>query len=182
VTLLPRSSNPKEPWTPYQQQQLEIADHWITTSGRFDGVIDMARVVADAYDGNCDPIAMYPPFDSGDHLHPNAAGQTAMGNSIDPAVLGLPPLPEVAPLIPAQRTPGCDARMPAPSEVLPPPSTAPTTSRGAGGLLAPTTTTVPPPKSSPTPPALAHATTTRGSLATGPPTAGTTAVEASGHP
>jgi lysophospholipase L1-like esterase len=158
VTLLPRSSNPKEPWTPYEQQQLEIADQWILTSGKFDGVIDMAPAVADAYDGTCDPIAMYPPFDSGDHLHPDDAGQTAMGNSIDPTVLGLPRLPQVPPLVPAQRTPACDAQMPVPGASLPPASTAPTTTyAGFGGT---TSTSAPLPKSSPTPPALAGGTTT----------------------
>ncbi|HET6869452.1 MAG TPA: SGNH/GDSL hydrolase family protein [Solirubrobacteraceae bacterium] len=56
----------------------EAVNHWILTSGAFDGVIDFARVVADP----SDPTMMAPQFDSGDHLHPNDAGYQAMANAI----------------------------------------------------------------------------------------------------
>jgi lysophospholipase L1-like esterase len=108
VTLLPRSAG-RWPWSQAQQEELEQVDHWIRSSHAFDGVLDLARAVADVYNGACQPWAMFPPYDSGDHLHPNAAGQVAMANAIDPGVLGLPPLPEVSPLVAATPTRGCVA-------------------------------------------------------------------------
>jgi lysophospholipase L1-like esterase len=52
---------------------------WIRKSGAFDGVVDFDRVVADP----AHPGAIAPPFDSGDHLHPNDAGYKAMAEAID---------------------------------------------------------------------------------------------------
>ncbi len=107
MTLLPRETDTDEYWSPTDQANLLAVDHWIRTSGAFNAVIDTARVAADVYNGQCNPTVMFPPFDSGDHLHPNAAGQTAIANFIQPAVLGLPPLPTVKPLVAASPTPGC---------------------------------------------------------------------------
>jgi lysophospholipase L1-like esterase len=56
----------------------EAVNHWILTSGAFDGVIDFASVVADP----SDPTMMAMKYDSGDHLHPNDAGYQAMANAI----------------------------------------------------------------------------------------------------
>jgi lysophospholipase L1-like esterase len=56
----------------------EAVNHWILTSGAFDGVIDFASVVADP----SDPTMMAAQYDSGDHLHPNDAGYQAMANAI----------------------------------------------------------------------------------------------------
>jgi lysophospholipase L1-like esterase len=56
----------------------EAVNHWIRTSGAFDGVIDFDAVVRDP----SDPLVINPPFDSGDHLHPNDAGYQAMANAI----------------------------------------------------------------------------------------------------
>ena len=109
VTLLPRGPTAKEPWTAPQQAALEQVDAWIRTSHAFDGVLDLAPVAADVFNGACQPTQLFPPFDSGDHLHPNAAGQTALGNAISGASLGLPPLPGVAPLVPVHPTSGCRA-------------------------------------------------------------------------
>jgi lysophospholipase L1-like esterase len=108
VTLLPRSAG-RWPWSPKQQQELEQVDHWIRFSKAFDGVLDLARAVADVYNGACQPWLMFPPYDSGDHLHPNTAGQVAMADAVDPAVLGLPPLPEARPLVATVPTRGCRA-------------------------------------------------------------------------
>lgn len=107
MTLLPRSSDPDEYWSAADQANLVAVDHWIRTSGVFDAVIDTARVTADVYDGRCDPNRLFPPFDSGDHLHPDAAGQTAIADAVPPAALGLPPLPTVPPLVAATPTAGC---------------------------------------------------------------------------
>jgi lysophospholipase L1-like esterase len=109
VTLLPRGSTVKEPWTPAQEAALEQVDTWIRTSGAFDGVLDLAPVVADVFNGTCQPTDLFPPFDSGDHLHPNAAGQTALADAISGPALGLPKLPTVAPLVVTHPTPGCRA-------------------------------------------------------------------------
>jgi len=54
-------------------------NQWIRTSGAYDGVIDFDMVVRD----KSAPARINPAFDSGDHLHPNDAGYTAMGESID---------------------------------------------------------------------------------------------------
>lgn len=109
VTLLPRATNPDEPWNAAEQAELVAVDSWIRTSHAFDGVIDLAPVVADVYNGACQPDVLFPPFDSGDHLHPDAAGQTAMADAVPPALLGLPPMPEEPQLVQFTPTPGCDA-------------------------------------------------------------------------
>jgi hypothetical protein len=107
VTLLPRSTSPEELWTPLQQSYLQQVDQWILTSGAFDGVLNLATKVTDVYNGACEPTAMFPAYDSGDHLHPNPARQTAMADAVDPLVLELPPLPQVAPLVAVTPTAGC---------------------------------------------------------------------------
>jgi lysophospholipase L1-like esterase len=56
----------------------EAVNHWILTSGAFDGVIDFAKVVADP----SDPTMMASQYDSGDHLHPDDKGYQAMANAI----------------------------------------------------------------------------------------------------
>jgi lysophospholipase L1-like esterase len=65
-------------WTPAGEAKREAVNQWIRTSGAFDGVINFARAVADP--GN--PEILRPAYDSGDHLHPDAAGYRAMANAI----------------------------------------------------------------------------------------------------
>jgi len=65
-------------WTPAAEAKRDAVNNWIRSSGAFDGVIDFAAVVADPRD----PDRLDPRFDSGDHLHPNAAGYQAMASSI----------------------------------------------------------------------------------------------------
>ena len=107
VTLLPRSTSKEELWTPAQQHNLEQVNEWILTSDAFDAVLNLGSTVADVYDGACAPTEMFPPYDSGDHLHPDAQGQTAMANAVGAALLDLPPLPEIPPLVAVTPTPGC---------------------------------------------------------------------------
>jgi lysophospholipase L1-like esterase len=57
----------------------QAANDWIRTSGAFDGVIDFDKVMRDP----ANLIALNPSYDSGDHLHPNAAGMQAMANAVD---------------------------------------------------------------------------------------------------
>ncbi|MHB8438666.1 MAG: SGNH/GDSL hydrolase family protein, partial [Acidimicrobiales bacterium] len=114
VTLLPRSTDPIELWTPSDQAALEQVDNWTRHSSGFDGVLDLAPVVADVYNGQCAPLQLFPPYDSGDHLHPNAAGQTAIADSIDGSVLQLPSLPKMPLLVHVTPTSRCVAIPPAP--------------------------------------------------------------------
>ena len=107
VTLLPRGTTAKEPWSAAQQAALDQVDTWIRTSGAFDGVIDLAKSVGDVFDGACQPSQLYPPYDSGDHLHPNAAGQTALADAIAGPDLSLPDLAPVPPLVAVHPTAGC---------------------------------------------------------------------------
>jgi lysophospholipase L1-like esterase len=57
----------------------QAVNHWILTSGVFDGTIDFDKATGDA----ANPLTFAPQFDSGDHLHPKDAGYGAMADSID---------------------------------------------------------------------------------------------------
>ena len=74
--------------TPYQgsfyasqagESVREALNHWIISSGEFDGVIDFALAVADP--GN--PQTIDRRYNETDHLHPNDAGYKVMGDAID---------------------------------------------------------------------------------------------------
>ena len=105
VTLLPRAGS--EGWTPQMEAERQQVNQWILTSGSFAAVLDLAAVVANVYGGACQPAQMYPPFDSGDHLHPNTAGETAMADAVPTDLLGAASAPQIAPLVPAVPTKGC---------------------------------------------------------------------------
>ncbi len=51
---------------------------WIRDPAHYDGVIDFDAVMRDPQH----PEHLRPDYDSGDHLHPNAAGYKAMGDSV----------------------------------------------------------------------------------------------------
>ncbi len=70
-------------WTQAGEAKREAVNNWIRTSGAFDGVIDFAAAVADPRD----PDRLNPAYDSGDHLHPNAAGYRAMAAAINLSAL-----------------------------------------------------------------------------------------------
>jgi lysophospholipase L1-like esterase len=61
------------------QQIWTTVNHWIRTSGEFDDTADFASTLADP----TDPTRLSPQYDSGDHLHPNAAGYHAMAEALD---------------------------------------------------------------------------------------------------
>lgn len=61
------------------EQKREAINRWIRTGGAFDGVIDFEAATRDA----SNPKRFLPANDSGDHLHPNDAGYTAMAGAID---------------------------------------------------------------------------------------------------
>jgi lysophospholipase L1-like esterase len=63
---------------PLSEADRQAVNQWIRTPGRFDAVIDFDSVVQDPQH----PDQLLPAYDSGDHLHPSAAGYKAMGNAI----------------------------------------------------------------------------------------------------
>lgn len=56
----------------------EAINHWIRTSGAWDGVIDFSKAIRDPNH----PRRMLAAYDSGDHLHPNDAGYKAMADAV----------------------------------------------------------------------------------------------------
>ena len=56
----------------------QLINQWIRTPGRFDAVIDFDKAIADP----AHPDHLNPAYDSGDHLHPSAAGYKVMGELI----------------------------------------------------------------------------------------------------
>jgi lysophospholipase L1-like esterase len=70
-------------YTPQGEATREAVNQWIRTSGEFDAVFDFDAVVRDPNH----PARFLGRYDSGDHLHPGAAGYKAMADSIDLAVL-----------------------------------------------------------------------------------------------
>lgn len=66
-------------WSAKKEKVRQKVNHWILTSGAFDGTIDFAKVVANPSNSE----ELNPIYDSGDHLHPNNAGYKAMGNAVN---------------------------------------------------------------------------------------------------
>jgi lysophospholipase L1-like esterase len=56
----------------------QAINRWIRTPGNFDAVVDFDALTRDP----ANPMRMKPAYDSGDHLHPSAAGYRAMADSI----------------------------------------------------------------------------------------------------
>jgi lysophospholipase L1-like esterase len=52
---------------------------WMRSGKAFDGIIDFDAATRDPQN----PTKFNPPYDSGDHLHPNNAGYEAMAAAID---------------------------------------------------------------------------------------------------
>ena len=57
----------------------QAVNAWIRTSGKYDAVVDFDAVTRDP--GL--PSQLQPSHDSGDHIHPNDAGNAAMADAID---------------------------------------------------------------------------------------------------
>lgn len=64
------------------EQIRQDLNHWILTSGVFDGAIDFDKAAGDP----SNPLMFAPQYDSGDHLHPKDAGYAAMAGVIDLAL------------------------------------------------------------------------------------------------
>jgi lysophospholipase L1-like esterase len=65
--------------SPDGEKMRETINTWIRTTNNLDGVADFDKVVRDP----THPARFLPAYDSGDHLHPNAAGLRAMGEGVD---------------------------------------------------------------------------------------------------
>jgi lysophospholipase L1-like esterase len=70
-------------YTKEGERTRQTVNHWLRTSGAFDGVIDFDQALQDPNN----PKQLLPKYDSGDHLHPNDAGYRAMGNAVDLSLL-----------------------------------------------------------------------------------------------
>ena len=66
-------------FTEQGEQIREAVNHWILTSGVFDGTVDFDKATGDP----SNPLMFAPQYDSGDHLHPKDAGCAAMADAID---------------------------------------------------------------------------------------------------
>ncbi len=65
--------------SPAHEQDRQKVNQWIRESDHFDAVIDLEPVVADPDH----PNRLRPAYDTGDHLHLNAAGYQAMADAIE---------------------------------------------------------------------------------------------------
>lgn len=65
-------------YTEEGNEKREAVNHWIRTSGAFDGIIDFEKIVRDPDD----PLRFIPEY-TADNLHPNDAGYRAMAEGID---------------------------------------------------------------------------------------------------
>ncbi|MFI6786761.1 SGNH/GDSL hydrolase family protein [Nonomuraea sp. NPDC050383] len=76
ATLLPFKNS--DHWGEHAAAVSDAVNQWIRTSGEYDAVVDLDRGMASPGD----PDVLDPAYDSGDHLHPDDAGYTAMARLI----------------------------------------------------------------------------------------------------
>src|SRR6266404_1791395 len=81
VTLIPYEGS--DYYSEDGEETRQAVNQWIRSSGAFDGVFDFDAAVRDP----SHPTQFRDAFQSGDHLHPSAAGYKAMADSIDLSVL-----------------------------------------------------------------------------------------------
>ncbi|PGH13760.1 hypothetical protein AJ79_03459 [Helicocarpus griseus UAMH5409] len=62
---------------PTREMARQIVNKWIRTSGAFDAVVDMDKILADPKN----PDRLLPKYDSGDYLHPGVAGFQAIADA-----------------------------------------------------------------------------------------------------
>ncbi|KAI0029199.1 SGNH hydrolase [Vararia minispora EC-137] len=79
ATITPFGGNSPGYADPTRELTRQRVNAFIRSSPAFDAVIDFDKVVADP----ADPTRLAPQFDSGDGLHPNVAGYTAMAAVFD---------------------------------------------------------------------------------------------------
>lgn len=79
ATLTPFRGTANGYYTAQKERLRESVNHWIRTSGAFDGIVDFDAATRDRRH----PDELRSADDSGDHLHPNDAGYRAMAGAID---------------------------------------------------------------------------------------------------
>jgi lysophospholipase L1-like esterase len=70
-------------FNPRTEAMRRTVNDWIRTGGKFDAIVDFDAATRDPER----PARLRPDFDSGDHIHPNDAGNAAMADVIDVSVL-----------------------------------------------------------------------------------------------
>lgn len=65
-------------WTPQREATRQAVNAWIRTGGAFDAVVDLDAATRDP----AHPLRLLPLYDSGDHLHPNDAGNAAIADAV----------------------------------------------------------------------------------------------------
>ncbi|NNN00803.1 MAG: hypothetical protein HKL86_03100 [Acidimicrobiaceae bacterium] len=151
ITLLPRATSTAadhdqpEYWGPQEQAVLQAVNTWMLsgTSG-FDGVIDLGAVMGDVYNGACSPTVPFAPYFNPDHLHPNVAGETAIGDAISTALFGLAQAPQIPQLVSVTPTAGCAAARTAATVLAAGTAPGTTTTTSTTSTVPATTTTKPP--------------------------------------
>jgi lysophospholipase L1-like esterase len=78
ATILPFKGDTLGFYSAENERKRSALNHWIRTSGEYDGVIDFDAATRDP----ADPLRLNPAYDSGDHLHPNDAGMAAMAAAV----------------------------------------------------------------------------------------------------
>jgi lysophospholipase L1-like esterase len=76
-------------WTPEKEATRQAVNQYLRTSSEFDGLIDFDKVLRDP----ADPAQLLPALDSGDHIHPNDAGNQAMADAVPLPILTQRPDP-----------------------------------------------------------------------------------------
>ncbi|PXY22801.1 SGNH/GDSL hydrolase family protein [Prauserella muralis] len=69
-------------YTPEGEAVRDALNRWIRTSGEYDAVVDLDRIMAAPGDADL----LNPAYDSGDNLHPNDAGYRAMAEAVASAL------------------------------------------------------------------------------------------------
>jgi len=72
-------------WTPEKEATRQAVNAYLRGSDEFDGLLDFDRVLRDP----AQPSRLLPAYDSGDHIHPNDAGNQALANAVPLRLLGL---------------------------------------------------------------------------------------------
>ncbi|MBQ3008946.1 MAG: lipase [Oscillospiraceae bacterium] len=70
-------------YAPFREEMRQAFNNWIKTTDLIDGYIDFDKALADPER----PEYMLKEYDSGDHLHPSAAGYKAMANAVMKEIL-----------------------------------------------------------------------------------------------
>jgi lysophospholipase L1-like esterase len=78
ATILPYGGSNYYHPGPASEADRQAINQWIRAPGNFDSLIDFDRLMRDP----AHPDRLLPAYDSGDHLHPSAAGYKTMGEAI----------------------------------------------------------------------------------------------------